>query len=431
MTKPTKEKLTGLCGKLRAKKARTTDDLVMESDTLHLEDDNVASISDSLYKRSDRVQMLSLNISQLTGQVPGLESLLKYIETPNNDLREVRLLGSDRNNRSSSFPLLVKRFLVAIQRRRNLERLTLHQVGLHADSFAMLVRHSPALSHLSLLGCFIVDCGKPQYLDQIVDAFACNCSIISLQLVELDEDFLNSILSSVKSHAHQLRKLNVSYGSVASADAIGEVLGSSLIPTLRHLVLRDSSLVHLEPIVRNLGRIQKLEIRNCDLDSVSAALLRSLFRRPGATSHSTCTTRTAIIEDISFYDLNIEDESNLEDIFDGIALSSTVKRLRIHHAFCEQTMVRPGPSTTDALLKMLKTNQQLEALSLDRKLLVAIGWTSNNVGGHCDAGPVTATGTNASSKLFYSRRTGTTELRALVPRTSSRRQLSQKNDHTI
>ena len=423
----TVEKFTGLCETRRAQ-ARNANISTLDHETIHLDDANVASLVNALCKNTYRGQMLSLNISQLTGHVSGLDRLFKFIEnSSSNSIREVRLFGSDSNYQSSALHSLVKRFLVAIQKRNNLERLTLHQLGLDADSFYRLVRQSHTLTHLNLRACYISE-ESPHNLEKVGEAFSCHRSLISLRLVELREDLLNAILLPLKAHAPQLRKLDVSYGSAASAEAIGEVLGSSQTPALRHLVLRNSSLIHLESIVRNMGTIQKLEIRNCDLDSVSAALLRSLFCRSCVKSRTASTTIKVNIEEVSLYDLDIDDETNLVDILDGLARSTTIKRLRMHHVGSDR-MRLPRSATVDALLKMLKANQHLQEVNLDRNLLADLGWISDEADTTCSADP--APSTNALVKLVFSRRTGTTALRSFFPRNSGHRPMFHKKSCTL
>jgi len=424
MANHTMDQFNQICEKLRAK-SRNTDNHAKDNEALHLEDDNVAAFVDALQLSKDRVQTLSLNISLLTGQAPGLDRLLKFIENSGPSLREVRLLGSDY--RSTALNSIVKRFLVAIHKKQNVERLTLYKLGLDFESFARLVRNSQTLFDLTLYSCSITDGGNnsPISMGKVGEAFAVNRSIERLRLVELHEELLNTILQPMKTH-RGLRKLDVAYGSVASAEAIGEVIGSSVTTGLGHLVLRDSSLLHLEPIVRNLSTttstVQKLEIQNCDLDSVSAALLRSLFRTPYGKK-----IRSTLIEDVTLCDVDVEDESDLEDLFYGIARSSNVKRLKVHHVGCNMTM-ETNFRALEALLHMLKNNRHLQVVNLDRKLLAAIGVEPSTSGSKPKDGRDDTQHGSSSSKLFFSRRTGTTELGSVQ---NSKSPMLHKNSYTL
>lgn len=385
------DQFTNLCENLRAK-SRSTDSM----DSLHLDDDNIAGIAEALHRNKHGVEFLSLNISLVTTQqASGLERLLRFVQA-STSLQDFRLLGSDNRALRS----VVKRFLQAIHKNEHLERLSLHNVGLEADSFARLVRHSQRLTHLCLAGCSVTD-GKnnPHYMAKIGDAFNVNRSIETLRLVALEESFLNTILGSIKSR-RQLRRLDVAYGSVASAEAIGEVVGSTLTPVLKTIVLRDSSLLSLESIVRSMtsnNKIAKFEIHNCDLDSVSAALLRALFR---SKQHS--------IEEVSLCDLDVEDESNLEDVFDGLGRGSTVSHLRIHHV----DLQKEGLS---ALVRMLMSNKRLSHVNLDRKILSAIAHDKNTNSSTEFANKSTTryASDDASTKLVFSRRTGMAELQRI------------------
>jgi len=385
------DQFTENCEKLRAQ-SRSNDNLTsMDHQVLHLDSNNVAFLADALFANKNHVPVLSLDLSLLTGQARGLDRLLKFVGT-SECLHDVRLLGSEYS-RSIALNSVVNRFLQAFHKNHHaIERLTLHNVGLDADSFARLVRHSRTLSYLCLNGCCVTTDGKNRLhsMTKVGAAFEANTCIQSIRLVELEEDLLNTILAPLQSH-QPLRKLDVAYGSVASAEAIGEVVGSPRTPFLHHLVLRDSSLISLEPIVRAVMRkrtpLQKLELHNCDLDSVSAALLRSLFR----SKHQT-------IEDVSLCDLDVEDESNLQDLFAGIGRSPTICKLKIHHI--------PGvleAAGFAALVRMLRSNLHLKHVNLDRKILKAIGLYSSS-----DAilDPAVSNNDKGNTALVFSRQTG-------------------------
>ena len=68
-------------------------------------------------------------------------------------------------------------------------------------------------------------------MEKVLAAFDLT-SIESLRLVALEESFLNTILSTLKTYKG-LRRMDVAYGSVASAEAVvAEVVGATSTPLL-------------------------------------------------------------------------------------------------------------------------------------------------------------------------------------------------------
>jgi hypothetical protein len=122
-------------------------------------------------------------------------------------------------------------------------------------------------------------------------------------------------------HHTALRELDVSYGTIEAAVAVAQIISSLKASFLRHVIIRHSSLLNFEPIVRSLRNsrnVRKLDLVKCDIDAVSAGLLKTLFR--SSRQH---------IEFLSLIDLDLEEDTNLEDILAGLAHSQALRDLTI------------------------------------------------------------------------------------------------------
>jgi hypothetical protein len=184
------------------------------------------------------------------------------------------------------------------------------------------LRSSSTLSHLSLTSCYLSG-SKEEFVTSVKalqQAFRENTSIERLNLLLLEDRLLVPLLETMHDHT-ALRQLDVSYGTLAAAAAVAEIIASPKTPFLRHVIVRNSSLLSFEPIVRSLRNnknIRNLELIKCDIDAVSAGLLKTLFRSPRQQ-----------IEFLSLVDLDLEEDTNLEDILSGLAHSHTLRDLTI------------------------------------------------------------------------------------------------------
>lgn len=333
---------------------------------------NTPRFANALRQSKHPVPTLSLNISQLTStKAEGLDQLLHFVQT-SVSLLDVQLAGSDVGSSCVSGCAVPARFLQAIAKNPKIQQLSLYNMRLDAETFSRLVVQTQTLTHLTLANCTIVTDTvnginftdqSNSCIDKVVSSFGRNKSIESLRLVSLEKKLLVLILEQLKSHS-QLKELDVSYGCVAAAQAIGQVVSSLHTPFLERLVLRDSPLFSFEHVVRSLiikgnnntspCSLKRLDIVNCDIDSVSASLLRTLYR-----------SKAQSIQRISFCNIDLEDDSHWEEIFQGISGSVTLRHLLLHRVNLQDRDLQ-------ALTKLLQTHPSLRRVDLDGKILFAL-----------------------------------------------------------
>jgi hypothetical protein len=383
----------------------------------HHQSNSTTTTSTSTTTTSRPLEALSIHISALTAQTTKAATLvLQFVQTAPH-LHDVRLCSG--NNYSTAPPcrtsrttttttascsstaqqtMAVKRFLNAVCANPSIEHLTLDGVTVDATSIVNLLvapryhsKKNPRLSDLSLSECTLVPSSAGDadgHLKRIAAAFRANRSLESVALAGLDDPVLLHILHGLKSHT-ALRRLDVSYVSARSAAAIATLIhpqshvtssdssisssssSNNRKPPLEYLVLRDSSLLAFEPIVRSLQQqhqfqnnpcsavVKSLEITNCDIDAVSASLLRSLARSSGT------------IQSYSFCYVDFDRPDNLDDILQGLQWSTAVQRIKLHHM-----NVQPP---VQALLSLVHTsNKNLHRVELDRKLLSLLNGSSSS-----------------------------------------------------
>jgi hypothetical protein len=384
------EQYMRLCEKLRAKSQGNTAEL--DHSALHLDDANISRFADSLLNSSFPVPALSLNLSQIgksrrnggnSWMPDGLDRLVHYIRN-SPSLLDIRLAGSESCSAPTLFHAVVTHFLEAIENNPSIQRLTLYNVDLEAETFARLVRRSKTLQHLSITRCSLYkrtihrpnDEKIPSCTHKMAASFGLNKSITSLRMLDIEECFLLPILEQLKSHRH-IQKLDLTCNSTAVATAIGQLVSGGKLapPFLNHLILRDSSLLGFESLVRHLTNgsspVQRLDVIHCAIDAVSASLLRTLFR---CRKHS--------IQHVSFCDVTMDDDSNWEEIFQGLHGSSTISRLTIHRVAFQERDYR-------SLMQLLQNNQNLTQVNLDRKILATMGnhCSKNDMSKSSDAQP--------------------------------------------
>jgi hypothetical protein len=362
-----------LCEKLRAKSQGDTAEL--DHSALYLDDCNISRFVDSLFHSLHPIPTLSLNLSRIgtsrrnggSSWMPdGLDRLVQYIRI-SPSLVDVRLAGSEYCAAPTLLHSIVTHFLEAIENNPSIQRLALHIVSLEEETFARLIRRSRTLRHLSISKCslhrrsvnFQRDDKIPSCHQKLAASFGLNKSIASLRFVEIGDDCLLPILEQLKSH-RQIQKLDVSCDSATVANAIGQLVsgGAMTPPLLYHLVLRDSSLQGLESIVRHINHgsstVQRLDVIHCSIDAVSASLFRTLFR---CQKHA--------IQHVNFCDLILDDDTHLEEIFQGLNGSSTIRRLTLHRVPFQNRDL-------EALKQLLATNKTLTHVNLDQKTLATI-----------------------------------------------------------
>jgi hypothetical protein len=304
----------------RRLRSNTTAKLKQYAISAVLNDSNVAAFAERVAQQRPRI--VSLNISLLTNHTNGLEALIRLVQSLP-ELTDIRLAGSDQTQTTTALTSVVKRFVQAIDTNPNIERLALYNVRLDAEAMVKLVRSSSTLSHLSLTSCYLSAGSKEEFVTSVKalqQAFRENTSIERLNLLLLEDRLLVPLLETMHDHT-KLRELDVSYGTLAAAAAVAEIIASPKTPFLRHVIVRNSSLLSFEPIVRSLRNnrtIRNLELIKCDIDAVSAGLLKTLFRSPRQQ-----------IEFLSLVDLDLEEDTNLEDILSGLAHSQTLRDLTI------------------------------------------------------------------------------------------------------
>jgi hypothetical protein len=281
-----------------------------------LNDSNVAAFAERIAQQRPRI--VSINISLLTNHTNGLEALLRLVQC-HPELTDIRLFGSDQTQTTTALSSVVKRFVQAIDKNPNIERLALYNVQFDAEDIAKLLRATTTLSHLSLTSCHLSG-SKEDFstsVKALQQAFRENTSIERLNLILLEDRLLVPLLETMLNHT-ALRALDVSYGTTAAAAAVAQIIASPKTPFLRHVIVRNSSLLTFEPIIRSLRNnrnVRKLELVKCDIDAVSAGLLKTLFRSPKQQ-----------IESLNLVDLDLEEDTNLEDILSGLAHSQNTLR---------------------------------------------------------------------------------------------------------
>lgn len=288
--------------------------------TAVLNDSNVASTADRM-AHHQRPSIITLNISLLTNHTKGLETLLHFVQS-SPTLTDVRLAGADPAATTSALITVVKRFILAIDKNPNIERLALYDVRFEAEALAKLLRTTSTLTHLSLTSCFLSK--HDDFLSSVrtlQQAFRENSSLERLNLVYLEDRLLVPLLETMYNHT-SLRVLDVSYASVSAASAMAQIIASPKAVFLEHVLIRNSSLLAFEPIVRSLRSnksVRTLELVKCDIDAVSAALLKTLFRSSRQN-----------IESLKLVDLDLEEDTNLEDILSGLAHCQALRTLQMH-----------------------------------------------------------------------------------------------------
>lgn len=368
------EHYSKLCEKLRAKSHGVMAEL--DHSALLLDDGNISRFADKLWNSNQAVPVLSLNLSRIgtsnrrkgtaseSSWLPdGLDRLLHYIRT-SPYLVDVRLSGSDCGAKPSVLHAVVTHFLEAIENNPSIRRLGLFNVGLEVESLARHVRRTKTLQHLSIVRCTLYKRTMIGQRDETVSlctkkmaaSFALNKSIISLRLVDLDENIMTSILEQLKVHG-TLQKLDVSCTTAQITSMVGQLTngGSNVISTLNHLILRDSALQGFESMVRCLtfgkSQVQRLDVVNCSIDTVSASLFRTLFR---STKHN--------IQHISFCDVLLSDDTVLEEMFDGLSQNKTIHQLTLHRVALQDRDYQ-------ALHHLLQNDKSLNHVNLDRTIL--------------------------------------------------------------
>jgi hypothetical protein len=394
---PSMEHYTRLCAKLRAKSQGNC----VDHSALLLEDSTLARFADSLWRSSLPVPSLSLNLS-LVGRsrrngawMPdGLDRLLQFIQT-NTALVDVRLVGGlEAGNTTLLHSTVVVHFLDAIENNPSIQRLSLYNLDLEAESFARLIRRSRTIQHLSITHCTLYKRNGPKdekiRTPKMLASFGVNKSITSLRLVDLNETLLLSILEQLKSHA-LLQKLDTTCGSALVANAIGQLIrggNKSAPPMLHHLTLRNSSLVGLETMVRHWtveSPVHRLDVVQCSMDAVAISLFRTLFRSP---KHR--------IQHISFCDVLLEEDARWEELFQGLLQSSpSLHQLTMHRVTLRDSDYR-------ALKELLRCNKNLTQVNLDRTILAIMA--SDTQESRQDNSPPS---TRQCNHFIYSRETGT------------------------
>lgn len=351
-----------LCERLRVESSKQ---MKQSSDSTAVLDNakNVIGFSNKL--RHARPSSISLNISTFTTHTPGLESLLRHVQTCSR-LCDVRLAGSDYRLSASALTTVVRLFLQAIGKNRNIERVALYNIILEVDTLARIIgSSSSAISHMSLASCYISKSDDyPTSIKTLCHAMKANTSIESLHLISLEDRLLVPLLEQMQTHT-ALRQLDVTYGSVHAAEAIAGVLVSPQTPFLEHLILRDSPLLSLEPIVRSVlrrsGGLRRLDILNCDIDGVSANLLRMLF----------CSSKQ--LESVALCDLDLEDDTNnLRDLLAGLAGCASLRSLQVRRLQGGDNSKKKCACYEECLAPFLQEATQLRSVDLDRHILAAL-----------------------------------------------------------
>lgn len=364
------EQIHKLCERLRVEPRRDIDG---NKSTAVLQQDNhrIARFATSLH--SNHPRSVSLNLSNLTTQTEGLDSLLIYVQS-SPTLVDVRLAGSDCRNSASAHTVIVQKFLVAISRNTSIEGVALSNLRLDASALAKVLSCNLIIS-ISLDSCSVYSQGNA--IETLAKAgFGKNTSLEKLHLVGLEERLLLPILKQVRN----LHTLDVSYGSIEAAGCISKVIANS--PRLVSLTLRDSSLLYVEPIVRKLQRstVQRFEIVNCDMDVYNCSLLSCLFRY-----------KETKIKYLNLCNVDFEDDSNLEALLQGLVHSESLTRFRLHHV--QNLQARDY----EALIQFLQDSKHLTRIDLDRTILSTLG---------CDTSKSTSSSKSNGSvaKFLFSRR---------------------------
>jgi hypothetical protein len=97
--------------------------------------------------------------------------------------------------------------------------------------------------------------------------------------------------------------------------------------------------------------VQRLDFVNCSIDTVSASLLRTLFR---SSKHQ--------LQHISFCDVLMSDDTVLEEMFDGLICNKTIHQLTLHRVALQERDYQ-------ALHHLLQTDISLTHVNLDRTIL--------------------------------------------------------------
>jgi hypothetical protein len=201
----------------------------------------------------------------------------------------------------------------------------------------------------------LINCSIPEAVQDAVSvAIGTNEYIRKLSLLQLEESLLLSILRQVKLRSPgSLKVLDVSYGSLLAAEAIGDVV--RMIKPM-HLILRDSAVLHMETMVREWTRVsslRRLDLIGCDLDAIAASVLRAYLRTPNMKLQQLC-----------FSDMEL-DEGNLEEILGGVRQCASLKRLKLH-------LVQLQPGDVNALKDLIRYNKYLTNIDLDRSILTSL-----------------------------------------------------------
>ena len=369
------EHYTKLCERLRAKSHGVMAEL--DHSALLLDDSNISLFADKLWSCDQPVPVLSLNVSRIgssnrrngaasgsTWLPDGMDRLVHYIRTSPH-LDDIRLSGSECGAQPTILNTVVTHFIEAIENNPSIRRLGLFNLGVEAESLARHVRRTKTLQHLSIVRCSLYkrtmngQCDDKISLctQKMAASFALNKSILSLRLVDLEENIMISILEQLKVHG-SLQKLDVSCNTAHITSLVGQLTNLDINATpskLNHLILRDSALQGFESIVRCLtygkSQVQRLDIMNCSIDTVTASLFRTLFR---STKHN--------LLHISFCDVFLSDDAVLEEMFDGLLFSKTITRLILHHVSLQ-------PRDYQALHHLLETHQNLSDVRLDQTII--------------------------------------------------------------
>jgi hypothetical protein len=311
-----------------------------------LNEKNVARFADSLWKSERDIELLKLDISSLhsTTASKGLDRVLRFVNS-STSLREVDVIGSGTR---SCLGLVAKRFLQAMALNQGIQRVTLQ--NLHLDGGILLGLISRPLKHLGLINCSI-----PESVQEAVSvAIGTNEYIRNLTLLRLEESLLVSILRQIKLRPPgSLKVLDVSFGSLLTAEAIGDVVR---VTQPMHLILRDSALLHLETMVREWTRVtslRRLDVIGCDLDAIAASVLRAYLRTPIIQLQQLCLS-----------DMEL-DEGNLEEILGGVRQCASLKRLKLH-------LVHLQTGDVIALKDLIRNNKYLTNIDLDRSILSSL-----------------------------------------------------------
>jgi hypothetical protein len=374
-----------LCDKLRAKSIGVMAEL--DHSALLLDDNNILRFADALWQSPHQVTSLSLNVSLIgvssrrkggTGRdggctwLPhGLDRLVHFIRT-NPTIIDVRLSGSESSQscKPSIQNSVITHFIEAIENNPSIQRLSLYNVCVETELISRLVRRSKTIQHMSIVRCSFLkycDIGRnvqsdenvPIVTQKMAASFALNKSITSLRLIGLDENLILSILEQLQSHSC-LQKLDVSCNTSAITSAVGQLISGKKVtlPKINHLIVRDSSLQGWESIVRSItfgmSPIQRFDVVNCSIDAVSASLFRTLFR---------CTKHT--IHHVSFCDILLDDDTNLEEMFQGLMCNQTITHLTLHRVTLQDRDYH-------ALTHLLQNNKNLTNVNLDRKILATM-----------------------------------------------------------